>query len=368
MVFSQNLLKKTIFRKLNFDFLFLFIIFTLLIYSVIIIWSAATQNVTIIYNKIFQIIIGTFILFITANISPKSYQKYAFYFYIICIFLLVFVNIYGYMSKGSQRWINLKIIQFQPSETLKIAVPLLITQIVNHTGFPIKFKNFCVSLILIAIPAILIAKQPDLGTACIILLSGFLVLFLAGINWKIILTFILTLLIFSLIYWFFFMHDYQKNRILTLFKPDSVSLKAGYHIIQSKIAIGSGGLYGKGWKNGTQSKLQFLPEPYTDFVFSVIAEEFGLIGVIVLIILYLILIFRGLFIAIQTNDRFARILISGLMLTLFFCVFINISMVSGILPVVGLPLPLISYGGSSLVTLMAEFGIIMSLYSHKNKL
>ena len=207
--------------------------------------------------------------------------------------------------------------------------------------------------------------RPDLGTAILIIMSGIFIIFLAGINWRFILVALILIAIFLPIMWFYLMHDYQRERVLTLFNPERDPNGAGYHILQSKTAIGSGGIWGKGWLEGTQSQLEFLPERHTDFIFSVIAEEFGFIGSIVLLVLFLCLIIRGLIIAAQAQTTFGRILSGGLILVFFVYVFINIGMVSGILPVVGVPLPLISYGGSSLVVLMASFGIMMSIHTHR---
>lgn len=233
---------------------------------------------------------------------------------------------------------------------------------------PAIAKNTAIALVLIFVPTLLVAAQPDLGTSILVALSGLFVLFLAGMSWRLIGIAVLLLAAFIPILWFFLMHDYQRARVMMLLDPESDPLGAGYHIIQSKIAIGSGGLSGKGWLHGTQSQLEFLPERHTDFIFAVLSEELGLIGVLILLAMYLFMIMRGLVIAANAQTSFGRVMVGGLMLILFFYVFVNIGMVSGILPVVGVPLPLISYGGSALVVLMAGFGIVMSIHTHRKLL
>ncbi|WMY95698.1 MAG: peptidoglycan glycosyltransferase MrdB [Arsenophonus sp.] len=365
---NDNLQQLSIFTRLHIDLLMFLIILTLIIYSVIIMWSASGQDINIMQHKLIQIIIGLIIMIFMAQVSPRIYEKLAPSLYILCLILLIFVDIFGQISKGAQRWLDLGFIRFQPSEIAKIAVPLMIDRFLNRNFFPLTFKNTILALILILLPTLLVAAQPDLGTSILIAASGLFILFLAGINWKFMTIAITGILFFVPILWFFLMHDYQRNRIMMLLNPEMDPLGAGYHIIQSKIAIGSGGLFGKNWLHGTQSQLEFLPERHTDFIFAVIAEELGLIGVIILLILYLLLIIRGLIIATNAQNTFGRIMVGGLMLILFIYIFVNIGMVSGILPVVGVPLPLISYGGSSFIVLMAGFGIIMSIHTHRKLL
>lgn len=341
------------------------IILFLTIYSIVVIWSATGQNVDLMRHKITQIILGFAIMGITAKIPPKKYEYYSVYFYIISLLLLFLVDFFGETSKGAKRWLNFGFIRFQPSEITKITVPLIIARFINRNYFPLKTKKIIVSIILILIPTLLVAIQPDLGTSILIAFSGLFILFLGGINKKLIIFCFMISIFFIPILWFFLMQEYQKNRIISLLNPELDPLGSGYHIIQSKIAIGSGGLFGKGWMQGTQSQLEFLPERHTDFIFAVLAEEFGLIGVLILIILYLILIIRGLNIAYNIQNTFSRTIAGGFTFILFFYIFINIGMVIGIIPIVGIPLPIISYGGSSLIILMAKFGIIMSINSHK---
>lgn len=361
--------KRNIFSKIHLDPILFFIILVLLLYSILVMWSASDKNIIIMKQKIIHIFIGIIIMQILANIPPKIYKNWCFYFYIFYIILLIFVNIWGSTKHGSKRWLNIGFLTFQPSEIGKIIIPLIISRIVNSNNiYPIKITNFLISLIIILIPTFLIIKQPDLGTAILIVSSGIFVLFLSGISWKFIFSILFSLIIFIPIFWNCCMYDYQKNRITMLLNPKKDILKSGYHIHQSKIAIGSGGWKGKGWLCGTQSHLKFLPEHHTDFIFSVLAEEFGLIGVLILLLLYFLLILRCFIIAYFIKNNFGKVLIGSLTLSLFVYIFINIGMVSGIIPVVGIPLPFFSYGGSALIIFMAKFGIIMSIYFYKKKL
>ncbi len=255
--------------------------------------------------------------------------------------------------------------EFQPSELMKLAFPITMAWFISKFPLPPKKRYLAGAGVILLIPTLLIAKQPDLGTSILVAASGIFVLFLSGMSWAIVGGFIAAVLALLPILWFFLMHDYQRNRVMTLLDPEADPLGTGYHIIQSKIAIGSGGLWGKGWLDGTQSQLEFLPERHTDFIFAVIGEEFGLIGSLLLLALYLYVIGRGLVIASRAQTSFARLLAGSLTLTFFVYVFVNIGMVSGILPVVGVPLPLISYGGTSMLTLMAAFGILMSIHTHR---
>ncbi|WP_281264070.1 rod shape-determining protein RodA [Candidatus Westeberhardia cardiocondylae] len=362
-------LKKYFFNiKLYVDRKLLFLISILLIYSIFIIWSASNENIYIIKWKIFQISVGFFSMIIFAKIPPKIYELFAPYLYILCILLLLIVNFFGHVSKGAQRWLEIGYIHFQPSEIAKISIPLMIARFIyrNNKFSSFSFINVFFLLIIVIFPIILIILQPDLGTAILILFSSFFILFLSGINWRLFFLLFILFVFFSFIYYFFFMHEYQKMRIIMLLYPEIDPFGSGYHIIQSKIAIGSGGFWGKGWLNGTQSKLKFLPECHTDFIFSVLSEEFGFIGVLFLLFLYILIIWRGLYISINAKNIFNKIVSSSLIIVFFTYIFVNIGMVSGILPIVGVPLPLISYGGSSLITLMIGFGIIMSINFYEN--
>ncbi|MCU5774126.1 peptidoglycan glycosyltransferase MrdB [Erwiniaceae bacterium BAC15a-03b] len=360
--------KRTIWTRLHIDPIFLVIITGLLAYSALVMWSASGQDPGMMERKLGQIVMGLVIMIVMAQVPPRVYEGWAPYLYIVCVLLLVAVDVFGQISKGAQRWLDLGFVRFQPSEIAKIAVPLMVARFINRDVCPPSLKNTAIALILIFMPTLLVAAQPDLGTSILIAASGLFVLFLSGMSWKLIGVAVLLVAAFIPILWFFLMHDYQRDRVMMLLDPESDPLGAGYHIIQSKIAIGSGGLRGKGWLHGTQSQLEFLPERHTDFIFAVLAEELGLVGVLILLALYLVLIMRGLMIAARAQTTFGRVMAGGLMLILFVYVFVNIGMVSGILPVVGVPLPLVSYGGSALIVLMAGFGIVMSIHTHRKML
>ena len=365
---TDNQQNGTFWAKLHIDLPFLFIITLLLGYSAIVMWSASGQDVGMMERKIGQILMGLLIMLALAQVPPRVYEAWAPYLYIISLVLLMLVDAFGQISKGAQRWLDLGFIRFQPSEIAKIAVPLMVARFINRDICPPSLKNTAIALVLIFVPTLLVAAQPDLGTAILIAASGLFVLFLSGMSWKLIGVALLLVAAFIPVLWFFLMHDYQRERVMMLLDPETDPLGAGYHIIQSKIAIGSGGLSGKGWLHGTQSQLEFLPERHTDFIFAVLGEELGLVGALVLIGLYLCLIMRGLVIAAKAQTTFGRVMAGGLMLILFVYVFVNIGMVSGILPVVGVPMPLVSYGGSALIVLMAGFGIVMSIHTHRKML
>jgi len=274
----------------------------------------------------------------------------------------------GVIGKGAQRWLDLVFFRFQPSEIMKLAVPMMIAWYISRFNLPPKIRHILAGFILVGIPTLLIAKQPDLGTSLLIASSGIFGLFLAGMSWRFITMVAIAASAFTPIMWFFLMQDYQKQRVLTFLNPESDPLGSGYHIIQSQIAIGSGGLEGKGWMQGTQSQLEFLPERHTDFIFAVFSEEFGLWGVLGLLAIYAFIVIRGMMIAVNAQEAFSKILAGSITLTFFVYVFVNMGMVSGILPVVGVPLPLVSYGGTSMVTLLAGFGILMSIGTQKRLL
>jgi rod shape determining protein RodA len=283
------------------------------------------------------------------------------------VILLLAVLLVGHTGKGAQRWLGFGVFKFQPSELLKIACPLMLACYLSNKELPLKLRHLFITGLFIVVPVLLIAKQPDLGTALLIAASGLFVLFFAGIRWRIIFGAMLGALATLPVVWYM-LHDYQQKRILTFIYPEQDPLGSGYHILQSKIAIGSGGTFGKGWLNGTQAHLQFLPEKTTDFIFAVLGEELGLLGAIILLTLYTIIILRCLDISTSAQDTFSRLSVGSLTMAFFIYIFINIGMVSGMLPVVGLPLPLLSYGGTSMVTIMASFGIIMSIKSHRKLL
>ncbi|QOI53943.1 peptidoglycan glycosyltransferase MrdB [Rouxiella badensis] len=365
---TESQQKGSLWTKMHIDITMLLIVLALLVYSAFVIWSASGQDVGMMERKLAQIAGGLVIMLVLAQVPPRVYESWAPYIYIFCIFLLVLVDVFGQVSKGAQRWLDLGFVRFQPSELAKIAVPLMVARFINRDICPPSLKNTAIALVLVFVPTLLVAAQPDLGTAILIAASGIFVLFLSGMSWKLIACAAVLVAAFIPILWFFLMHDYQRDRVMMLLNPESDPLGAGYHIIQSKIAIGSGGFSGKGWLHGTQSQLEFLPERHTDFIFAVLAEELGLQGVLVLLALYLGLITRGLVIAAKAQTTFGRVMSGGLMLIFFVYVFVNIGMVSGIVPVVGVPLPLVSYGGSALIVLMAGFGIVMSIHTHRKML
>ncbi|AJI94093.1 peptidoglycan glycosyltransferase MrdB [Yersinia ruckeri] len=365
---TESQQKGSLWSKMHIDLPFLICILSLLAYSAFVMWSASGQDMGMMERKLGQIAIGLCVMIVMAQIPPRVYESWAPYLYIVCVILLVLVDAFGQISKGAQRWLDLGFVRFQPSEIAKIAVPLMVARFMNRDVCPPTLKNTGIALILIFMPTLLVAAQPDLGTSILVAASGLFVLFLAGMSWRLIAIAAILLACFIPILWFFLMHGYQQDRVMMLLDPESDPLGAGYHIIQSKIAIGSGGLVGKGWLQGTQSQLEFLPERHTDFIFAVLAEELGLVGVLILLALYLCTIMRGLVIAAHAQTTFGRVMVGGLMLILFVYVFVNIGMVSGILPVVGVPLPLVSYGGSALIVLMAGFGIVMSIHTHRKML
>ncbi|MCT8594723.1 rod shape-determining protein RodA [Glaesserella parasuis] len=334
-------------------------------YGLLVLYSASGGSEKMFTNRVIQVCLGLGVMFVMAMFPPRFYEKVSPYLYVVCIILLILVDVSGEISKGAQRWLNLGFIRFQPSEIAKLSVPLMVASYLGNRSLPPNLRDTSIALAIIIAPTLLVAIQPDLGTSILVCAAGLFVLFLAGLSWKLIGAGIVFLAGFIPIMWFYLMHDYQKTRVMTLIDPDKDPLGTGYHIIQSKIAIGSGGIEGKGWMEGTQSQLDFLPEPHTDFIFAVLSEEFGLIGVLVLLAIYLFIIARGLMIGAKSASAFGRILSGGTALLLFVYVFVNIGMVSGILPVVGVPLPLFSYGGTSYVTLMAAFGLMMSSYVHR---
>jgi len=329
-----------------------------------ILYSASDGSIELVQRQVIRLSIAFAVMFFVAQIPQHTLYLWAPWFFALGIVLLVLVLLAGDVGKGAQRWLNLYVIRFQPSEMMKLVTPLMLAWYLCEKPFPPKVTSLLISLGLVILPTMLIARQPDLGTALLVAAAGFFVVFFGGIRWRILFGSLFTMLAMIPVLWQF-MHDYQKQRVLTLFDPQSDPLGSGYHIIQSMIAIGSGGIYGKGWLNGTQSQLDFIPERTTDFIFAVFAEEFGIMGAIVLLSLYAFIIIRGLYIAANAQDSFGRLLAGSLSMTFFVYLFVNVGMVSGILPVVGVPLPLVSYGGTSMVTLMAGFGMLMSISTNR---
>ncbi len=343
-------------------------------FGLMVLHSASAGSTILLYKQASHFALAFGAMLVIAQIPPYLFRRYSPYLMLFGIFLLILVLLFGSSSGGAQRWLDLGFVRFQPSELMKVIVPIAIASILSETTLPPKPLPMLISIVSIIVIVLLIAKQPDLGTSLLIGASGFYVLFFSGIRIRIIKhnNWLNLGLISSLISaggyiaWNYLLMTYQKKRILTLIDPSSDPLGSGYHILQSKIAIGSGGLLGKGIEQGSQSQLNFLPEHTTDFIFSVIAEELGFLGVLLLLFIYGLIIYRCFVISFESEDTFSKLLGASLTLIFFTYIFVNIGMVSGLLPVVGVPLPLISYGGSSLITLMASFGIIMSIHKHKS--
>ena len=333
--------------------------------GMVVLYSAGDQSIELLNRQFVRLFIAFTVMIAVAQIHPNTLKRWAPWMFGIGLLMLIAVLLFGEVSKGAQRWLNLGLFRFQPSELMKIAVPVMAAWYLAEVPLPPRRGRLFIATIIVIVPTLLIAKQPDLGTSLLIASSGFFVLLLAGLGWKLILGVITLMAASAPLFWNYLLHDYQRQRILTFINPETDPLGSGYHIIQSTIAIGSGGIYGKGWLNGTQSHLDFLPERSTDFVFAVFSEEFGFLGILLLLALYIAVISRGIIIAVNAQDTFSRLVAGSLTLTFFVYVFVNIGMVSGILPVVGLPLPLISYGGTSMVTIMAAFGVLMSIQTHR---
>jgi rod shape determining protein RodA len=303
-------------------------------------------------------------MWLVAQVHPQTMMRFAVPAYVIGLAFLVAVALFGDVVNGARRWLHVGVTRFQPSEMMKLALPLMLAWYFHKHETSLKLRNFAVSALLLIVPLGLIARQPDLGTAALVGAAGFYVIFFAGLSWRVMGT-IAGLGIVSLFPLWGMLHGYQRRRVLTLLDPSTDPLGAGYHIIQSTIAVGSGGLWGKGWLNGTQAHLEFIPERHTDFIFAVFSEEFGLIGNIVLLVLYFLLVGRGLYIAANAATVFARLLAGAISLMFFTYAFVNMGMVSGILPVVGVPLPFLSYGGTALLTLFIGAGILMSVHRYR---
>ncbi len=336
-------------------------------FGLVVLWSASGQDSGLLMRQLIRLGVAFGVMIAIAQVPPKVLRFWSPWLYAIGLVLLFAVLIVGDFGKGAQRWLDLGVIRFQPSEIMKLAVPMMAAWYLHERALPPRFVELVAVLALVLLPASLIAQQPDLGTALLVAAAGMLIVLLGGLRLRLIVLLGAACAALAPVLWHF-MHDYQRRRVLTLFNPESDPLGAGYHIIQSKIAIGSGGMFGKGWGNGSQAQLEFLPERSTDFIFAVLGEEFGLLGQLLLLIGYLLLVGRGLYIALQAQDTYARLLAGSISLTFFVYAFVNTGMVTGLLPVVGVPLPLISYGGTSMVTLMAGFGILMAINGHRNLL
>jgi rod shape determining protein RodA len=353
-------------QRFHIDLPLFLLLFLLCGSGLLILYSASGQGLAMVQKQAIHYLIGFTALLVAAQIPPRLYQLLAPWAYLLGVLALIGVLVLGVSGKGAQRWLAIPgLPRFQPSELMKLALPLLIAWYISTKGSPPKLFTLAKAMILIAIPLVLILKQPDLGTSILIGASGILVLFFAGMRWWLIFSMISIVAACAPLMWFFVMHAYQKQRVLTFLNPESDPLGSGWNIIQSKTAIGSGGIEGKGWLQGTQSQLEFLPESHTDFIIAVLAEELGLIGVLFLLTVYFLIIMRGLYLASVCPSLFGRLLSGSLIVTFFIYVFVKIGMVSGLLPVVGVPLPLVSWGGTSVVSLLAGFGIMMSMHTHK---
>ena len=350
---------------IHLDLLLVFVITVIILFGLVVLYSAVGQQQELFTNQLTRIGIAVVVMLFLAQLPPHIYLRLAPWFYVGGILLLLLIYPFGFEVNGSRRWLRIPgLVGFQPSELMKLALPLVLAWYLNDRHLPPRGKQISLCMLMIAIPTLLVAGQPDLGTAVIIASSGFLVLLLAGISWRIVAALGVAVLAMAPLLWFT-IRDYQRQRILTLIDPERDPLGAGWNIIQSTTAIGSGGWFGKGLFKGTQSHLDFLPESATDFIIAVLAEEFGFIGVITLLILYGLLTLRGILISLNAQDTFGRLVSGTVTFTFFIYVFVNIGMVSGILPVVGVPLPLISYGGTSMLTLFAGFGLLMSIHAHR---
>ena len=353
-------------RRLHVDGPLLVALLLICGFGLFVLYSAVGESNRLLMNQVVRLGVAFVAMLIVAQLPPDFLRRWTPWGYFGGLLLLILVLTKGDVGQGARRWLDLGI-RFQPSEAMKLAVPMMTAWYLHDRQIPPKIRYLAVIAIMIGVPTLLIAKQPDLGTALLIAASGVIVIVLAGMSFRLMLGLGVLAVPGAMLLWTF-MQDYQKQRVLTLLNPDSDPLGAGYNIIQSKIALGSGGLFGKGWTNGSQAQLEFLPERDTDFIFAVLGEEFGLFGVLTLLTLYMFVVGRGLYIATQAHDTYSRLLAGSISLTFMVYVFVNTAMVTGLVPVVGVPLPLVSFGGTSMVTLMAGFGILMSIHSHRKLL
>lgn len=336
----------------------------LMAFGLVVLYSASGEDISVVYRQATRLGVGLVALLVLSQVPPHILRIWTPWLYTVGVLLLLATLFVG-VGRGANRWLDLGLFRFQPSEIMKLAVPMMMAWYLHPRRLPPEPVSIVVSFAILAVPAVLIARQPDLGTALLVAISGGFSLFLAGLQWRFILGLAGLAAATAPALWLV-MHEYQRNRVRTFLDPESDPLGSGWNIIQSKIAVGSGGLTGKGWLNGTQSRLEFIPERHTDFILAVLSEELGLLGVLLLFAIYLYIVGRGLYVASLARNTYARLLAGTLSLTFFVYVMVNAGMVSGLLPVVGVPLPLISYGGTSIVTLLAGFGILMSIFGHRN--
>ena len=361
---GEQTLGERLLDRLNLDAPLLVAVLALCTAGLAILYGAGGQDTGMVYRQAIRLVLSFGVLLVVAQLSPQFLRLWTPWVFGIGLVLLLLTLHSGHIGRGAQRWLSLGVVRFQPSEIMKIAVPMMVGWYLHDKPLPPGWRQLPALLAIVLVPVLLVGVQPDLGTALLIMSAGAFGIFLSGLRWRVIVLVFLLLGVAAPIVWHF-MHGYQRERVLTFLSPQRDPLGAGYHIIQSEIAIGSGGVFGKGWLQGTQSQLDFLPESSTDFIFAVVGEEFGFIGTLALIGLYGFIVARSLYIAMRAQDTFSRLTAGSLSMAFFTYVFINSGMVSGIVPVVGVPLPLISYGGTSMVTLMAGFGILMSIHSHR---
>ena len=365
-VSSRDLGARIAFLRLLHIDLWLFIPLVLLsMAGLVILYSASGQSEPMMTAQIRNLFIAFAVLLITAQLRLETLKIVSPYVFALGLVLLVGVAFFGVGAKGAQRWLSLGFIRFQPSEIMKVAMPLAIAWWLSKKALPPTSKSLLIAAMMVAVPSFLILQQPDLGTSLLVASSGLAVIYMAGIQWRYILSLVLVALVSIWPAWVFVLKDYQKQRILTLFNPESDRLGAGWNIIQSKTAIGSGGWEGLGWTQGSQAQLDFLPEGHTDFIIAVLAEEFGFRGVSLLFVFYAAILLRGLVITWRAQSSFARLLAGALITTFFFGLVVNLGMVSGLLPVVGVPLPMVSYGGTAMVSMMVAFGLLMAISTEK---
>jgi rod shape determining protein RodA len=365
---TTGAIQRTVWQRLHLDPFLLLLLFALSCYGLFVLYSAADDHLIAMEKQGGFFVLGFFIMFVVAQIKQSTWRLIAPVIYGIGVLLVIAVALFGEISMGAKRWLDLPgLPRFQPSEILKIGLPLMLATYFHNRSIPPRFKHIFWSLILMAVPVALIIEQPDLGTGVLVLTSGVIVLFMAGIGWGYVLSAAAAIAALIPLMWFFVMHDYQRQRVLMLFDPESDKLGAGWNIIQSQTAIGSGGWAGKGWQHGTQSQLDFLPESHTDFIIAVLSEELGYRGVILLLSIYLLIVIRGLWISWHAQDTFGRLLGSAISITFFLYVFVNMGMVAGLLPVVGVPLPLVSQGGTAVIILMIGFGMLMAISTEKKR-
>jgi rod shape determining protein RodA len=351
-------------QRLHLDKTLLYALLALAAISMFVVYSGSAKDTSATFGHFLRLLLGFTVLLLVAQIRPEILERWSPYVFVAGMLLLIAVLAIGVIGKGAQRWLHLGFLRFQPSEIMKLAVPMMLAWFLARGNLPPTLSKLGLAFLLMAIPAFMIFKQPDLGTALLVFGAGTFVLFLGGMRWRVIITLLAGIAIAAPFAWTH-LHDYQRQRVLTLFDPEADPLGTGYHTIQAMIAVGSGGIYGKGWLNSSQAHLDYLPESSTDFIFAVYSEEFGLLGSLLLLAIYAIIVGRGLLIAYLAKDTYTRLLAGSLSLTFFLYFFVNMGMVTGILPIVGVPLPVMSYGGTSIVTIMAAFGIIMSIQTHR---